>query len=457
MAPTVADVFASLSRLQYTILFLFLLSHLLSTQFIDAIVRYSREELLNICRVQPEFEPNLLGFEFLLRLDPTNTPKQAPGVDAFDRRKTVHPKRRRGKRGGLHARLKARANKPPLPSLLLANVRSLENKMDDLRARITTQREVRECCALIFTETWLAENTPDTAVQLHAHSLHRGDRTAAASGKTKGGGVCIYINNRWCTDVQIVEKHCSADIELLMVKCRPFYLPREFSAVYLLSVYIPPRADHVTTLGTLYDVINQKETAHPDAVFIVAGDFNHCNLKGALPKYYHYVDFPTREENILDQVYSNVKNAYKAVPRPHFGQSDHVTVFLYPAYRQLLKRAPPTNKIIKVWSDESLQTLQDCFERTEWGVFKTAAIREDLSLDLDEYAVVVSGVYKHLYREYIQTKICKIYPNDKPWMNWEVRSMMRARSAAFESGDSSGYKKARYDVRRSITQAQKTI
>ncbi|KAK7933490.1 hypothetical protein WMY93_004386 [Mugilogobius chulae] len=124
-------------------------------------------------------------------------------------------------------------------SLLLANVRSLENKMDDLRARITTQREVRECCALIFTETWLTENTPDTAVQLHAHSLHQGDRTAAALGKTRGGGVCIYINNRWCTDVQIVEKHCSADIELLMVKCRPFYLPREFSAVYLLSVYIP--------------------------------------------------------------------------------------------------------------------------------------------------------------------------------------------------------------------------
>lgn len=49
---------------------------------------------------------------------------------------------------------KARANRPLLPSLLLANMRSLENKQDALRAKITTQRKIRERCALIFTETW---------------------------------------------------------------------------------------------------------------------------------------------------------------------------------------------------------------------------------------------------------------------------------------------------------------
>ncbi|KAK2899376.1 hypothetical protein Q8A73_012505 [Channa argus] len=69
---------------------------------------------------------------------------------------------------------------PPLPSLLLANVRSLENKLDELRARITTQREIRECCALIFTETWLSDKVPEDAIQLHTHSVHRGNRTAAS-------------------------------------------------------------------------------------------------------------------------------------------------------------------------------------------------------------------------------------------------------------------------------------
>ena len=65
----------------------------------------------------------------------------------------------------------------------------------------------------------------------------------AAPGKNKGGGVCIYVNNRWCSDVKTVEKHCSADLELVMVKCRSFCLPREFSAVFILAVYIPPRAN----------------------------------------------------------------------------------------------------------------------------------------------------------------------------------------------------------------------
>ncbi|XP_054643226.1 uncharacterized protein LOC129187667 [Dunckerocampus dactyliophorus] len=156
----------------------------------------------------------------------------------------------------------------------------------------TAQREIRECCVLTFTETWLTEDIPDSAIQLETFAAYRGDRTLA-SGKHRGGGVCVYVNKRWCTDVQTMEKHCSQDIELLMVKCRPFYLPREFSAVYLTAVYIPPRANTANALGLLHDIIDKHETKHPDAVFIISGDFNHCNLRTVLPKYYQYVSFTT--------------------------------------------------------------------------------------------------------------------------------------------------------------------
>ena len=85
-----------------------------------------------------------------------------------------------------------------------------------------------------------------------------------------------------------------------MVKCRPIYLPKEFSAVFILAVYIPPRGNSATALGLLHDAISKQETAHPDAVFIVASDFNHCNLRTVLPKYHQHVSFPTRDSNILD-------------------------------------------------------------------------------------------------------------------------------------------------------------
>ncbi|XP_054650040.1 CUE domain-containing protein 1b isoform X2 [Dunckerocampus dactyliophorus] len=66
-------------------------------------------------------------------------------------------------------------------------------------------------------ETWLTEDIPDSAIQLESFAAYRGDRTLA-SGKHRGGGVCVYVNKRWCTDVQTMEKHCSQDIELLMRK-----------------------------------------------------------------------------------------------------------------------------------------------------------------------------------------------------------------------------------------------
>ncbi len=69
-----------------------------------------------------------------------------------------NPRRRRkhhGRRAGIRNRLRKRAHSPPLPSILLATVQSLENKMDDLRARISFQRDIRDCNILCLTETWL--------------------------------------------------------------------------------------------------------------------------------------------------------------------------------------------------------------------------------------------------------------------------------------------------------------
>lgn len=86
-----------------------------------------------------------------------------PSESADPRRALRRWRRKRGKKGGLHARLKAWASRPPLPSLLLANVRYLENKLDELRAKITTQ-EIRKCFTLIFTKTRLSVKVPECAV-----------------------------------------------------------------------------------------------------------------------------------------------------------------------------------------------------------------------------------------------------------------------------------------------------
>lgn len=40
------------------------------------------------------------------------------------------------------------------------------------------------------------------------HTL-RADRTADYSGKTGGGGLCIYVNKTWCTNSVGIGRHCS--------------------------------------------------------------------------------------------------------------------------------------------------------------------------------------------------------------------------------------------------------
>ncbi|KAK3562666.1 hypothetical protein QTP86_004086 [Hemibagrus guttatus] len=113
-----------------------------------------------------------------------------------------------------------------------------------------------------------------------------------------------------------------------------FVISREFRAVFLRAVYIPPEADHVSALEILHNVISRQETAHPDAVFIMAGDFNHCNFRNVHPMYHQHVCFPTRENNILDQgktnrVYSLRMEGYytTADPRRMWQGIQHITEY----------------------------------------------------------------------------------------------------------------------------------
>ncbi|XP_047190020.1 uncharacterized protein LOC118312363 isoform X2 [Scophthalmus maximus] len=245
--------------------------------------------------------------------------------------------------------------------------------MDELRLRIIHSKILMDCNVMIFTETWLNNRVPDDAIKLAGRHTLRADRTAADSGKTRGGGLCIYINKAWCTDSVIVGRHCSANLEFLMVKCRPFYQPRELSSTIVTAVYIPPDADAKAAMNELYTAISKQQTAHPEAAFIVAGDFNHSNLKTVLPKFHQHVSCNTRGNKTLDHVYTNIAGAYTTTPLPHLGQSDHLSLFLIPKYSPLIQRVKPSVTTIKVWPAGTDSLLQDKFHHTDWSMFASQA------------------------------------------------------------------------------------
>ena len=124
-----------------------------------------------------------------------------------------HRWQRWGIQGGLLIRLRRSAHHPLLPSILLANVQSLDNKVDELRARISFQRDIRDCNILCFTETWLSRDILSESVQPVGFSVHCTDRNKELSGKKKGRGVCFMINCSWCDcdNIQKLKSLCSPD------------------------------------------------------------------------------------------------------------------------------------------------------------------------------------------------------------------------------------------------------
>ncbi len=141
--------------------------------------------------------------------------------------------RKRGKRAGVLVRLRQCPLRPPLPIILLADVQSLDNKLCELRARISYQWETRDCCMICLTETWMSAMVPV--------SVHRSDRTKELTGKSRGGGVCFFSNNNVVMKgIYTLLNHSAPDLEIQMLLCRPFWLPREFTAIIVTAVYIRP-------------------------------------------------------------------------------------------------------------------------------------------------------------------------------------------------------------------------
>ncbi len=157
--------------------------------------------------------------------------------------------RKRGKRAGVLVRLRRRAFRPPLPIILLAKFHWTTTFTGQQTLRTAgaylLPRETRDCCMICLIETWLSVEIPDSAIELSRFSVHHADSMKEFMGKSRGGGVCFFINNSWCDERNIhsVRLFCSPDLEYLTLLCRPFRLPREFTVVIITTGYIPPQAN----------------------------------------------------------------------------------------------------------------------------------------------------------------------------------------------------------------------
>ncbi len=236
MAPRMAAVLRAPGKLCSFSCVLFV-SLLFCVLDVVSITVYDRDMLLNIGSSVAQRKPD---FEFLNAggLFTDWIVASEPFVWVVQSRKRRR-RRKIGKRAGVLVRLRRRAFRHPLPTILLANVQSLDNKLCELQVRISYQRETRDCCVICLTERWMSAMVPDSAIELTGFSVHRSDRTKELTGKSRGGGVCFYINNLWCDERNIhsIKSFCSPDLEFHTLLCRPFWLP---------TIVTPPSRTHTS-------------------------------------------------------------------------------------------------------------------------------------------------------------------------------------------------------------------
>ena len=185
----------------------------------------------------------------------------------------------------------------------------------------------------------------------------RCDRLFVETRKRRGGGVCVYVNNQWCSNITVKEQFCKKYLELLSVALRLYYMPREFNQLFVTVVYIHPAADVKLASEEVSRIIHRLSSLSPDSPSFVLGDFNKCRLNHGLPHSKQYVTCPTYKDKIIDLCYGNIPGAFISRPLYGLGRSDHNMVHLVPIYRERLKRSKPLARAVKRWRKEDMNHL----------------------------------------------------------------------------------------------------
>lgn len=196
----------------------------------------------------------------------------------------------------------------------------------------------------------------------------------------------------------------------------------------------------------IYCLITRQMNANPEPAMVVAGDFNHMELKGVFPTFHRFINIPTRDKNILDQAYSHIPGAYKAIV-VHQGMSDHISVELIRAYKPLICRTRPTTRTVKVWTYKASSPLQDCSEHTDQEVCQEG-------VDLEDYTSAVLDYVRFCTDAILPTKSIRVFPNQKPWIDSTVPLRLKARDAVYRSEDWMAYSRVRKKLKKGIQLAK---
>ena len=126
--------------------------------------------------------------------------------------------------------------------------------------------------------------------------------------------MCLYVSEKFCdrANVTVKQRMCTPELKLISVSLRPKYLPREFGRIFVTVVYaaVYDSTSAARAGKAIAAAVRDLQLISADAPCFIVGDFNHCDLRNALPSFRQFVTCPTRVKNTNDLCYGNIPRAY---------------------------------------------------------------------------------------------------------------------------------------------------
>ena len=119
-------------------------------------------------------------------------------------------------------------------------------------------------------------------------------------------------------------------------------------------------------------------------------------------------------------------------------------------YKTKLKSDKVSTKRVKVWDESSIETLQTCFDLTNWDTLIGSAVDLEEAVDI----VSIAMLFFAKIELHIANKTVKCYPNNKPWVRKELKGLLREKKIAFQNQDYGQMKEINKKVTNEIVRSK---
>lgn len=306
-------------------------------------------------------------------------------------------------------------------------MRSLINKIDQIRILL----ENGKIDILSLSETWLRKVIPDELIHIDGYKLYRADR--GNSGKTeRGGGLCVYIKEKFNTEIIVFNDYSQRDIEILSLRI----CGNKTGTLVCTTIYRPPKGKVESAVTGLQKLCDKLLETTGDK--IIHGDFNinylnkSCRWSKKLKEWeihnglFQCIKTPTRitptSSSMIDLCFSNVKFVSNTGTL-NLNVSDHLATFI-------------TKKKIREKKQEKR------FEGRDYRKLTVEAVREILGQPANNHACEIVDpnlLWYNLRGRYdeVNDKLCPIreykIKRDRPeYFTTEISNLILTRDKLFK-------------------------